>query len=58
MKIETKIIPIGGSYGLVLPKLIREHLEVGDGTNIIIMDDEGKHGKFIAIWKKNMEENK
>ena len=55
MEYNRKIIDVGNSSGLILPQDICEYLQLEKGTEIIIADDEGKHGKFIAIWKKKEE---
>ena len=52
MQIERKIIDIGGSQGVILPKAICEHLGVNIGDLIIVQDEEKENGKFISIWKK------
>ena len=52
MQTTRKIIDIGGSQGLILPLYICDHLGIKTGEEVIVQDDEGKHGRFIAIWKK------
>lgn len=53
MRTELKMIQIGGgSYGVIIPKLLREHIQVKEGDIIEIQDDSGKHGNFLSLWKK------
>lgn len=52
METEQKMAKIGGSLMIIIPQLYCEHLGVKEGDIITIKDDEGKHGKFMAIWKK------
>ena len=56
MKIERKVVDVGDSLGLILSKDLCSYLEFEKGTPIIISDEKGKHGKFIAIWKKPEEQ--
>ena len=55
METEQKVQKIGGSLMIIIPQLYCEHLGIKDGDFVKIMDDKGKHGKFIAIWKKKEE---
>jgi len=55
METEIKIQKIGGSLMIIVPQLYCEHLGITEGDIIKVMDDKGKHGKFIAIWKKKEE---
>ncbi len=54
MQFEKKIIEIGGSQGLLLPLDLCKYLGLELGSEIVIQDDEGKHGKFISLWKKEV----
>lgn len=47
-----KIIPIGNSKGLILQTEILDYMELQNGEELTIAVQEGKHGKFIAIFKK------
>jgi len=49
---DSTIKDIGGSLHVLIPKQLREWIQIKPGTPIKIMTDESKHGKFIAIWKK------
>ena len=49
--IEKNIQKIGDSAGLILDKVITTHLGVEPGDEIIISLEEGRYGKFIAVWK-------
>jgi len=42
----------GGSHYLLVPKAVREFLDLKDGDKIEIQVDNGKHGKYAAFWKE------
>jgi len=52
MEIERRIIKVGDSTGFIIPPDLLKHMEINIDDMIIIKDDEGKHGKFVAFWKK------
>ena len=52
MQYEKKIIEVGGSQGLILPLDLCKFLGLEVGSEVIIQDEVGKKGKFIAMWKK------
>lgn len=50
---DKKIISLGeSSLATTLPPEIIKYLELETGTEIKIQPLIGKHGKYIAIWKK------
>lgn len=48
----------GGAVGIGIPKQLVEYLELNNGDEVILIGDTGKHGKYIAFWKKETEEVK
>lgn len=56
MEYKRKIIDVGNSSGMILPKDLCDYLQLEKGSDIIIADDYGKHGKFISIWNKKQQE--
>lgn len=48
---------VGGSIMIAIPREILDYLEVKTGTELTIMPEFGKHGKFISIWRKDEEDN-
>jgi len=52
MKYEKKIIKTGTSHALIIPADVMKYLNFEEGTEIILQPEEGKHGKFLAIWRK------
>ena len=52
MDFERKVVRIGGSRGIVLPPDLLRWLGLGEGGEVIIRADEGKHGRFMSLWKK------
>lgn len=55
MKFERKLRNIGGSLVLVIPADLGRYLNLNVGDDLIVQDDDGKHGKFISFWKKKNE---
>lgn len=53
MKSELKLTRTGGSVCLIIPKLYLHHIDCDEGDEIILKDDNGKHGNFLSLWKKN-----
>lgn len=47
-----RIYQSGGSLGLILPPEVCQYLKSTLDDELEIGAYEGKHGKFIAIWKK------
>jgi len=52
MQYERKIRKWGDSLVFPIPTDIIKYMDIEEGTEIILQDDVGKHGKFLAIWKK------
>lgn len=50
---KRKIGQTGNSVGITLPKELLEYINASEGTEIALAGFNGKHGKFIAVWKKN-----
>jgi antitoxin component of MazEF toxin-antitoxin module len=53
MEFNRKVIKTGTSIGIILPPDLAKHLELEEGTEIILHPSEGKHGKYLAIWRKD-----
>ena len=54
IKFTCKVIQSGGSKILAIPPEIIEYLNLETKDEIFIMPENGKHGKFISIWKKEL----
>lgn len=52
MKLPTKLVTIGGSIGVILPPDLRNEFGIEEGTELTLSLEKGKHGIFLAIWKK------
>jgi antitoxin component of MazEF toxin-antitoxin module len=52
IKFKRSVIVMGDSLGLTIPKEIVEWLGISKGDELTITPDEGKHGKFSAIFKE------
>ena len=55
MDTTTKVRQIGGSLMLILPQLYARHLNIREGDELVLRDEEGKRGKFISFWKVENE---
>jgi len=55
MQFERQLTEVGGSTMLVIPADLCKYLDLNPRDEIIVQDDEGKHGKFISFWKKKDE---
>lgn len=53
VKFERKTVNIGNSLGTTIPIELIAYLELKEGDIIEFIGDEGKHGKYVALWKKN-----
>jgi len=49
---ETTTTKVGGTRYLRLPPHIAKFLAVEDNVTFNIQDEQGKHGRFVSIWKK------
>ena len=49
--VKRKIVQMGTGKGITLSETALEFLEVDQGDTIEMNAYDGKHGKFIAIWK-------
>jgi len=50
--IETKAFKQGNSVALVIPSKLRTWIGLEQGNEVKIMTENGKYGRYIAIWKK------
>jgi len=56
MQFERQVKKWGETSLIVtIPADLARYLELKAEDEVIIQDDEGKHGKFIAMWKKGDE---
>lgn len=60
MRFERNIKTMGsgeGSFFLVIPKDIAKYMKFESNTGVIINVEEGKHGKFLAIWRQDEDKS-
>lgn len=50
IKFRRKVNEMGGSLSMTIPVEIIEWLGLSKGDEITITPDEGKHGKYAAIF--------
>ena len=55
MKFERKVIKNGGTLYIGVDPSLAKYMEIEEGSEIVLQDDEGKHGKFISFWRKDQE---
>jgi len=59
VKFKRNIGQSGNSASVTIPKELMEYIEGNVGDEVEMFGDKGKHGKYIAFWKPNEEnENK
>lgn len=56
METTLQVKKVGGSTAIFIPKVYCEHLGIKDEGELILSDDKGKHGNFVAIWNKKQQE--
>ena len=52
IKFKKQIIALGSSSGITIPPEIIGYLEVVVGDIVVISAEQGKRGKFIAVFKE------
>ena len=52
VKFQRKLNTIGTSMGITIPSELQDFLEIEKNSELEMVGDSSKHGKFIAIWKK------
>ncbi len=52
---RKKIITFGNSLGIIPPKEILEYLDAKKGTEIKLLTELGKHGKYVTIWNEKQQ---
>lgn len=45
------------SLVFAIPPDLCKYLEIEAGDEIVLKDEEGKHGRFVTLWKKKVENN-
>jgi len=55
MQFERKLIEIGGSLMLTIPSELCKYLDMKANDVITIQDESKKKGKFVSLWKKEVE---
>lgn len=55
VKFQRKLGDKGGSIAVTLPIELANYLEIQVGDDVQMFSERGKHGKFIALWKKKEE---
>lgn len=55
MDFERKVIRVGSSLAIVIPNDVVKYMNLDEKTEILIRPEEGKHGKFVAFWRKDQQ---
>lgn len=56
MEFERKVRKLGHSLSIVIPTDLVKYLDLEQDNDLIISEQTGKHGPFLAIWKKEQEQ--
>jgi len=54
--INTTVRDIGNSKYILIPFRLISWLELEDVTEVKIITEKGRHGKYLAIWNPEQEE--
>ncbi len=54
-KVKKEIYNLGNSKAIILPAQVLDMLEMEGGTAVTLTVENGKHGKYIAIFKQPQE---
>lgn len=54
----TRVISIGGSKYISIPPELVEFLNLDNNVELNIAAQKGKHGKYIAFWRKDQNGKK
>ena len=57
MEITKSLGRANESTILLIPSTMCQYLDIKPGDKIVLKDDEGKHGKFLSLWKKEVQED-
>ena len=52
MKFERKTGKMGASTYIIIPADIIKYLELDGGGDVVLQAENGKHGKYMSMWKK------
>lgn len=54
--LKRELVERGSGLALQIPKDILEYLSLEKGDKVGILPENGKHGRYIAIWKLSEQE--
>ena len=49
---ERVVLDQSGSLRVTIPKELANYLDLEHASKVTICGDNGKHGRFISMWKK------
>ena len=52
VKFSVKLAYNGGRHNATIPLQLCHYLSLKDGDTLTMTGNDGKHGKFIAVWKE------
>ena len=52
IRFRKKLFEVGGSTVVIIPKEMLEYLDAKNGDELTWTPDEGKHGKYAALFKE------
>ena len=56
VKERKNVLEVNGVKYIPLSKSQAEWISAEKGEEIIVMDDEGKHGRFLSVWNEKQQE--
>lgn len=57
-KIPRRVIEVGGSTAITFPTPVAELMDLKKDMELILTVEEGKHGKFMALWPQEKKTKK
>jgi len=54
--INTSVKRTGGSHYVLIPKRILDWINLENTVEVKILSEKGKHGRFLAIWNPNQQQ--
>ena len=55
VKFEKNVVATGQSHAITIPQELMVFLGLEKGDTVFVVGDTGKHGNFLAVWKKKVE---
>ena len=58
VKFRRSIGPKGNTPGVNIPQELMEYLELKEGDTLLMVGQDGKLGKYLAMWKEQQKKDR